>query len=97
MGTSGQGPGCGTSPVLGELNLELSGHSLNGGTWLVTRKMNQSSTRRLSLGLRTIFRENRGAWLVTKYLTLGQIMQPMAKAPSQLQDIIISPRQVLGM
>ena len=46
MGTFGQGPGCGTSPSLGELSLELS-----GGTWLVTRKMNQSRTGELNLGL----------------------------------------------
>ena len=82
MGTSGQGPRCATSPALRELSLELSGHSLNGGTWLVTRKMNQSRTGGLSLGLRAILRENGGAWSVTKYLTLGQIMQPMAEAPS---------------
>ena len=36
METFGQELGCGTSPTLGELILELSGHSLNGGTWLVT-------------------------------------------------------------
>ena len=82
MGTFGQGLGCGTSPALGELNLELSGSSLNGGTWSVTRKMNQSRTGGLSLGPRAIFRENGGAWSVTKYLTLGQIMQPRAEAPS---------------
>ena len=82
METSGRGPGCGTSPALGELSLEFSGHSLNGGTWSITRKMNQSRTGGLSLGLRAILRENGGAWSVTKYLTLGQIMQPMAEAPS---------------
>ena len=84
MGTSGQGLGCGISPTLGELGLELSGHSLNGGTWSLTKKMNQSRTRGVSLGLRAILQENGGAWSVTKYLTLGQIMQPMAKAPGQL-------------
>ena len=68
----------------GGLSLTLSGHSLNGGTWLVTKKMNQSRTGGLSLGLRTILRENGGAWSVTKYLTLGQIMQLMAKALDQL-------------
>ena len=68
----------------GGLNLELSGHSLNGGTWPVTRKMNQSSIGGLDLGLRAILRENGGAWTVTKYLTLGQIMQPMDEAPGQL-------------
>ena len=68
----------------GGLSLELSGNSLNGGTWSVTRKMNQSSTGGLGLGPRAIFRENGGAWSVTKYLTLGQIMQPMAEAPSLL-------------
>ena len=51
MGTSGQGPGCGTSPALGELSLELSGHSLNGGTWSVTRNLNQFSTGGLNLEL----------------------------------------------
>ena len=80
MGTSGRGPGCGTSPALAELSLELSDHSLNGGTWSVTKMMNQSSTGGLSLGLRAILRENGGAWSVTKYLTLGQIMQPMVEA-----------------
>ena len=84
METSGQGPGCGTSPALGELILEMSGHSLNGGTWLVTRKMNQSSSRGIGLWPRAILRENGGAWSVTKYLTLGQIMQPRAEAPGQL-------------
>ena len=44
MGTSGRELGCGTSPALGELILELSGHSLNRGTWSVTKKMNKSST-----------------------------------------------------
>ena len=82
MWTFGQGPRCGTSPALGELSLELRGYSLNGGTWSVTRKMNQSRTGELSLGLRAILRENGGAWSVTKYLTLGQIIQPMAEAPS---------------
>ena len=33
---------------------------------------------------RAILQENGGAWSVTKYLTLGQILQPMAEAPSQL-------------
>jgi len=84
MGTSSQGPGCGTSPTLGELNLETSGHSLNGGTWSVSRKMNQSRTGGLSLGLRDILQENGGAWSITKYLTLGQIMQPSTEAPGQL-------------
>ena len=84
MGKSGQGPGCGTSPALGELSLELSGHSLNGGTWSVTKKMNQSRTGGLGLGLRAILRENGGAWSITKYLTLGQIMQLIAEAPGQL-------------
>ena len=84
MGTSGQGLGCGTSPTPGELSLEPSSHSLNGGTWLVPRKMNQSSTGGLSLGPRVILRENGGAWSVTKYLTLGQIIQPMAEAPGLL-------------
>ena len=71
MATSGQGPGCGTSPALGELNLELSGHSLNGGTWSVARKMNKSRTGGLNLGLRAILLENGGACSVTKYLTLS--------------------------
>ena len=34
--------------------------------------------------MRAILRENGGAWSVTKYLTLGQIMQPMAEAPGLL-------------
>ena len=84
MGTSGQRPGCGTSSTLEELGLELSGHSLNGGTWSVTKKMNQSSSGGLGLGMRAIIRKNGGAWSVTKYLTLGQIMQPMAEAPGLL-------------
>ena len=76
--------GIGTSLALGELSLELSGHSLNGGTYSVTRKMNQSRTEGHRLGLRAILWENGGAWSVTKYLNLGQIMQPMAEAPGQL-------------
>ena len=44
MEAPGQLPGRGTSLALGELSLELSGHSLNGGTWSVTRKRNESST-----------------------------------------------------
>ena len=43
--------GCGTSPALGELSLELSSHSLNGDIWLVTRMWNQSSIGGLSLEL----------------------------------------------
>ena len=35
---------------------------------------------RLSPGLGVILRDNGGAWSVTKYLTLYQIMQPMAEA-----------------
>ena len=31
MGTSGQGPGCGTSPALGELNLVSSSHFVEWG------------------------------------------------------------------
>ena len=84
MGTSSRGPGCGTSPTLGELILEMSGHSLNGGTWSDTRKMNQSRIGGLNLGLRAILWENGDAWSVTKYLTLGKNMQPRAEAPGQL-------------
>ena len=84
MEAPGELPGSGISPALGELILELSGHSLNGGTWSISKKMNQSSTEGLSLGLSAILRENGGAWSVTKYLTLGQIMQPMAEALGQL-------------
>ena len=73
------------------LSLELSGHSLNGGTWLVTKKMNQSSTGGLSLGLRAILRENGGSWFVTKYLTSSQIMQPMAEAPGLLPGYHYKP------
>ena len=71
MEVSGQLLGSGTSLALGELSLELSGHSLNGGTWSVTKNMNESRTGGLSLGLRAILRENGGAWSVTRYLTLG--------------------------
>ena len=70
---------------IGGLSLELSGHSLNGGTWSINKNMTQSSTRGLSLRLRAIIRENGGAWSVTKYLTLGQIMQLMDDAPSLLR------------
>ena len=84
MGTSGRGPRCGTSLALREISLELSGHSLNGGTWSVTRKMNQSTTGGLGIGLRAILWENGGAWSVIEYLTLGQIMQPMDEALGQL-------------
>ena len=66
------------------LSLELSGHSLNGRTWSVTKKMNQSSIGGLSLGLKAILQENGGAWSVTKYLTSGQIMHPMAEALGRL-------------
>ena len=76
-------PGRGISPALGKLSLGMGGHSLNGGTWSVTRMMNQSRTGGLSLGLRATLWENGGAWSVTKYLTLGQIMQPRVEAPSQ--------------
>ena len=68
----------------GELSLELSGHSLNGDTWLVNSKMTHSSTRGLILRPRAIIQENGGAWSVTKYLTLGQIMQLMVDAPGLL-------------
>ena len=68
-----------------ELSLEMSCHSLNGGTWSVNRKMTKSSTGGLSLRLRAIIQENGGAWSVTKYLTLGQIMQLMADAPGLLR------------
>ena len=68
----------------GQLNLELSGHSLNGGNWLVNRNMTQSSTGGLSLRLRAIIQENGGAWSITKYLTLYQIMQPMTETPGLL-------------
>ena len=91
MEAPGQLPGSGTSPELGELNLELSGYSLNGGTWLVARKMNRSSTGGVSLELRAIFWENEGAWSVTKYLTLGQIMQHMAEAPGLLPGYHYKP------
>ena len=74
MEVPGQLPERGTTLALGELNLELSGHSLNGGTMSVTRKMNQSRTGGLGLGLRAILRENGGTWSVTKYLTLSQMM-----------------------
>ena len=84
MEAPGQLPGTCTGPALG-LNLELSGHSLNGGTWSVTRKMNQFRTGGLGLGLRAILRESGGAWSVTKYLTLSQLMQPRAEALGQLQ------------
>ena len=94
MGTSGQGLGCGISPTLGELSLELSGHSLNGGTWSLTKKMNHSRTGGLDLGLGAIFRENGGTWLVTKYLTLGKIR---LRHLVSYQDISISPRLGLGM
>ena len=120
MGTFGQGPRCGTSLALGELNLELSSHSVEWGH-LVTdhdvepvqhwgtqpraewtffewrhlvsyQKMNKSSIGALGLGLRAILQENGGAWSVTKYLTLGQIMQPMADTPG-----LLSPRLGLGI
>ena len=84
MEAPGQLPGSGTSPALREFILELSGHSLNGGPWLVTRKMNKSRTRGLNLRLRAILRENGGAWLVSKYLTFDQIMHPRVKAPCHL-------------
>jgi len=80
----------------GRLNLELSGHSLNGGTWSVNRKMTQSSTGGLSLRLRAIIRENGGAWSVTKYLTLGQIMQLMADAPGLLRGYNYKPQTESG-
>ena len=47
--------------------------------------------------MRAILQENGGAWSVTKYLTLYQIMQPMAEAPVCYQDNTISPRLDLGM
>ena len=80
----------------GRLNLELSGHSLNGGTCSVNKKMTQYSTGGLSLRLRAIIRENGGAWSVTKYLTLGQIMQLMADAPGLLRGYNYKPQTKSG-
>ena len=51
----------------------------------------------LSLGLSTILLENGGAWSVTKYLTLCQIMQPMAEALGLLPGRHYNPRPGLGM
>ena len=81
---------------IGGLSLELSGHSLNGGTCLVNRKMTQYSIGRLSLILRAILRKNGGAWSVTKCLTLGQIMQLMADAPGLLQRYHNKPQTESG-
>ena len=58
--------------------------------------MTQSSTRGLSLRLRAIIRENGGAWSVTKYLTLGQIMQLMADAPGLLRGYKYEPQTESG-
>ena len=84
MEAPSQLPVSGTSSTLGELILELSSHSLNGGTWSVTRKMNRSRTGGLSPGLRAILRKNGGAWSVTKCLTSSQMMQSRVEAPGQL-------------
>ena len=97
MEAPGQLPGILNQSRTGGLNLELSGHSLNGGTWSVTRNLNQSRTGGLSLGLRAILRENGSTWFVTKYLTLGQIMQPMAEAPSMLPGYHCKPQTECGM
>ena len=77
--------------------MELKAHSLNRGTWSVTKNLNQSRTGGLILGLRAILQENGGAWSVTKYLTLSQLMQPRAEAPLiSYQVITISPRPSMG-
>ena len=73
------------------LGIGLSGHSLNGGTSLVNKKMTQSRTGGLSLRLRAIIQENGGSWSVTKYLTLGQIMQLMADAHGLLRGYNYKP------
>ena len=51
MGTSGQGPGYGTSPALGDSNLSWVSILLNGDIWSGTRMWNQSSAGGLSLEL----------------------------------------------
>ena len=43
--------------------------------------MYQSSTGGLGQWLRAILWENGGAWSVTKYLTLSQLMEPKVEAP----------------
>ena len=58
--------------------------------------MNQSRTGGISLGLRAILRENGGAWSVTKYLTLGQIMHLMADAPGLLRGYNYKPQTESG-
>ena len=58
--------------------------------------MNQSRTGGLGLGLRAILWGNGGAWSVTKYLTLGQIMQPMAEAPGLLPGYHYKPQTGSG-
>ena len=50
------------------LNLELSGHSLNGGTWSVTRNL-PSPALGIQPGADDHSPENGGTWSVTKYLT----------------------------
>ena len=62
MGTFSRGLGCGTGPALVELSLELSGHSLNGGTWSVTRIMTQSSTGKFSIGQPRAEGHSSGEW-----------------------------------
>ena len=81
---------------IGGLSLELSGHSLNGGTCSVNTKMTHSSTGGLHLRLRAILRENGGTWSVTKCLTLGQIMQLMDDAPGLLQRYHNKPQTESG-
>ena len=97
MEAPGQLPGSGTNLALGELNLELSGHSLNGGTWSITRKMNQSRTGGLGLGLRAILQENGGAWSITKYWPWFKLCSLWLRHLVSYQDITISPRPGLGM
>ena len=62
----------------------------------VSHAQTQSSTGGLSLRLRAIIRENGGAWSVTKYLTLGQIMQLMADAPGLLRGYNYEPQTESG-
>ena len=65
METSGQGPGYGTTLALGELNHELSSHSLNGEIWQVPGCGTGPSLGELSLELSDHYL-NGGTWLVTR-------------------------------
>ena len=64
METSGQGPGCGTSPTLGDSTLTRVAILLNGDIWSGTRMWNLSNIGGLGVEL-SGHSLNGGTWSVT--------------------------------